>query len=207
MSSERPSILIVDDHPMIRSALRSIFDGAVWIDSIYEADNGKKALAVLDTQSIDLVLLDINMPVMNGLECLGKIKQTNPNLKVVVLTQHDSSAYFKKFLQMRVDGYLLKGLSEKEMLKSIQLILFENEEVFSPQAAQNLKLLKCTLSDREIEILTLLCEEKQTQEIAGLLNISPYTVNNHRISISRKTNTDNPIALTKWAIKNGLIEV
>jgi DNA-binding NarL/FixJ family response regulator len=207
MSSERPSILIVDDHPMIRSALKSIFDGAEWIDSIYEADNGKKALATLNSKRIDLVLLDINMPVMDGVACCNKIKQLAPSVKVVVLTQHDSSAYFKKFLKLGVDGYLLKGLSETEMLESIRLILLENEEVFSPQAARNLKLLKCTLSDREIEILTLLCEEKQTQEIAGLLNISPYTVNNHRISISRKTNTDNPIALTKWAIKNGLIEV
>ena len=200
--------MVVDDHPMIRSALVSMFNTRAYIKNIHEASDGLICIKKLNQVYVDIVLLDISMPNMNGIECIKEIKQNWPRVKVIILTQFSDDKYYRTLTSLGADGYLLKSTTENILIKSFEEIVFENKKVVSLDVDINLALFDDTevlLGARESQVLALICNGLKSHEIAENLNISIHTVNNHRKSILKKTGSSSTPALVNWAKKHGLI--
>lgn len=201
-------LMVVDDHPMIRSALVSMFNTRPYIKNLYEAEDGQIAIKMLNQYYVDIVLLDISMPNMNGIECIKEIKQNWPRIKVIILTQFSDDKYYRTLTSLGADGYLLKSTTENILIKSFEEIVFENKKVVSLEVDINLALFDDTeviLGARESQVLALICNGLKSHEIAASLNISIHTVNNHRKSILKKTDCTSTPALVHWAKTHGLI--
>jgi DNA-binding NarL/FixJ family response regulator len=200
--------MIVDDHPMIRSALESVFKPLPYIKEIYQASDGLLAIKHLTHVTIDVVLLDISMPNMNGIQCIKEIKQKWPSTKVIILTQFSDQKYYESLMSMGADGYLLKSTTEESLVSSFQQIVFEQKTIVSEDVAQLVQLdntVNDILGEREIQILVLICHGLKSHEISENLNISIHTVHNHRKAILRKTKSPTTPALMQWAKDNSIV--
>lgn len=203
-------ILIVDDHAMIRDGIKSILNEQEDLCVIGEASNGKIALELIDDFEINLVIMDINMPIMNGIECTHIIKEKYPSVKVLTLTMYDEELYLAKMMEAGAVGYILKDSGRDELLKSIYAII-EGKHYFSPEITINVikeltnpskskKIVKNPLTSREQEILDLIVKEFSNQEIAEKLSISIRTVDAHRRNLLEKTHSRNTAGLVKFAL-------
>jgi DNA-binding NarL/FixJ family response regulator len=208
-------VLLVDDHQLIIDGLKSLMKNDGEIEIAGTANNGREALRVLEILTIDVVLMDIDMPVMNGIDALKEIKKGKPAIKVIILSMHDESGMIKNLLALGADGYLLKSTSQDELISAIKKVS-DGNKYFSTEVT--LSLLNGSLSNsqpsrpqaeilttREEEILKLIAEGYSNKEIGTRLFISHRTVDTHRTNLMKKLNTSNIAGLISYAIKSGLI--
>lgn len=210
------TVMIADDHKMIREGLKKIleFDGEVQV--IEEADNGQECIKKLKTAKPDVILLDINMPVMNGIETLQALKKKRKKYKVLMLTVHNEVEYLLKAVDIGIDGYLLKDSDSSELMRAIKSV--NNGEKFiqpslipllnSKLIARDLDKEKVEkLSNREIEVLKLVSVGMFNKEIGKKLDISERTVKNHMSNIFKKIECTDRTQAAVFAIRNGLVNV
>jgi DNA-binding NarL/FixJ family response regulator len=207
-------IILADDHLMFRDGIKRIIEDSQHLSVIGEASDGLQLLELLKKTKPDMVILDISMPKLRGLETTRAIKTLYPDIKVLILTMHRNKEYLLQALSAKADGYLLKEDSDRQLAAAIESI--QGGKIFlsplmSEDLSQNLlgfienadQSLDETLSTREKEVLTLLAEGKSSKEIADLLFISTRTVEHHRASINKKLKIRNLVDLVKYAIRKG----
>jgi two-component system response regulator NreC len=213
--SEQIRVLIADDHTIVRSGVRLLLEAEEDIRIVGEALDGNEALAMTETLQPDVVLMDIAMPGMDGLEATRQLKDRWPDVQVLVLTMHRSDEYFFEMLKNGASGYVLKGADPSELIKAVRVV-GQGEVFLYPTMAQ--KLLKDylsrvgkfdesdpQLSPREKEILRLLAEGYSNKEIAESLVISPSTVYTHRGNLMNKLGLNNRRELIQYARKRGFL--
>ncbi len=207
------TILIADDHQMFIDGIKSLLRKEAHIKIVGEVANGLEALDFLETQQVDLLITDINMPKMDGLALTKKVKQHYPETKVLVLSMHDDKQVISEILLAEAEGYILKNTGKEELTKAINYIVegstHYSKEVLTimmqqlKKQEQNNQETK-TLTERELEILKLIVQEYSTAAIADKLFISPRTVDTHRKNIMQKTQSKTIIGLIKFAFHNGI---
>jgi DNA-binding NarL/FixJ family response regulator len=206
------NILLVDDHQIVMNGLKSLLAQKPEYLVKGEALNGAEALAVLAVLKIDLVLMDIDMPVMNGIEATKEIKKQFPEVKIIMLTMHDEKAMIKSMLDLGADGYLLKNSSLSELHNAIQSVYlgkqFLSDDVNSALMAPDIDKSGALseLTDREIEIIKLIAEGMSNKEIGDKLFISHRTVDTHRTNLMNKLGLHNVAGIVRFAISNGLTD-
>lgn len=213
--------MIVDDHQLFRSGLISLMDSFQDIEVIGEAGNGQELLNLLEDQKPDVVLMDLNMPVMDGIETTKAIKAKFPEIKIVILTMQDEDKFIVHLIDQGANGYLLKNSHPDEMVHAIRTVV-EQEQYFNQMTSQVLlnslregrkKHQKPTFSNqleltrREKEVLQLICEGLSNSEISEKLFISIRTVEGHRSNLLNKTDTRNSAGLVAYAMRHNLVNV
>ncbi|MCA9913090.1 MAG: response regulator transcription factor [Anaerolineae bacterium] len=212
-------ILIVDDHEVVRAGMRMLLESAEDFEVVGEAGNGQEALDFIQNQPVDIVIMDVTMPEMNGVEATRRIKEVNPDVRILALTIHEGEDYFFQMLQAGASGYVPKRAASEILIEAIYHI-GQGNVFIEPQIAKLLvtDYLKRVeegsernsydgLTPREQEVLTHIAEDYTNQEIANLLSISVKTVERHRENIMSKLNLHTRIELTKYAIRKGLIKL
>jgi DNA-binding NarL/FixJ family response regulator len=213
---EKLDIIIVDDHKLFREGLKILLKNLEQIGEIWEAPDGEVFLQMIRTIHPTLVLMDIEMPKVNGIEATQKALELFPDMKILALSMYGDEEYFQKMIDAGVCGFLLKNSEFSEVRKAIYLVAEGNnyftEEVLY-KLVNRIKIKSShaepmvSLSDRESEVLLLICKGLSNQEIAEKLFISKRTVDHHRASLLTKTNTKNTASLVIHAIKNKLIDI
>lgn len=210
------NIMITDDHSMIREGLKSLLELDGDIKVIAEAVDGQDCLNKLETVTPDVLLLDINMPIMNGLDVLKNLKLRRNKVKVLVITAHNEVEYLMKAVDIGINGYVLKD-SESAVLKKAIVSIAAGENYIQPSLipALNAKMIEKdedgvkleNLTNREIEVLKLLAVGMYNKEIAETLNISERTVKNHVSNIFKKLNVTDRTQAAVFAIRNGIVNI
>jgi DNA-binding NarL/FixJ family response regulator len=207
-------VILAEDHDIVREGLQSLFKDDEDIKIVGEASNGQVLIDLLQTTPADIVLMDINMPVMNGLEATKYISKNHKKIKVLVLSMMDHPGYLKQMLEAGAEGYVLKSAGKEELLMAIKTV-FMGKTFISPEVSQKAaaadskeleskKLVK--LTKRELQVLELLAEGLTNKEIAEKIYLSKRTVETHRKNLIDKTNSKNSSALIRYAIVNGIIK-
>lgn len=208
---KKTKIAIVDDHQILRAGLKVLLQCIDSIDIVIEASNGKEFLEQLEVNSPDLVIIDINMPVMNGAETVKIARKKFPELKVIVLSMNREEHYFKTMNDLGVDGYIIKESDYEELEHAIETVLkggkYFSQELLLSLVNNRPAHMKINLSEREQEILNYLCKGFSANEIAEKLFISPRTVEKYRSDLLLRTESANSISLVVFAIKNGLVTI
>jgi len=213
--SDRIRVLIADDHIIVRSGLRLLLETESDFEVVGEASEGSEALILVEKHLPDVVLMDIAMPGMDGLEATRRIKASWPQIQVLVLTMHRSDEYFFEMLKAGASGYILKGAETSDLIHAVRVV-GRGEVFLYPSIAQ--KLVKdylsfvqwgegsaSSLSPREKEILRLLGEGYSTKEIADKLVISQSTIHSHRSNLMTKLGLSNRRELIQYARQRGLV--
>jgi len=203
-------LIIADDHQLMIEGIKTILSETPEIKIIGEALNGKQLLEMLETTQPDIVLLDIRMPELDGLDTLEIIMGRYPEIKAIMLSQYSERSMVKKSIEFGAKGYLLKDCGKKNLIKAIKKI-FTGGICFEIYGFHhNIKEKTCDLSQlslRELEVLKLICKELTSHEIADKLNISKETINTYRARLMKKTGAKNVIGLYKWALEYKLIDL
>jgi two-component system response regulator NreC len=211
-------VLIADDHKIVRAGVRSLLDGYDDIEVVGEASSGVEAIDQVVRLQPDVVLMDIAMGDLSGLEATAEIKERAPQVKVLALTMHDREEYFFAMLRAGALGYVLKDSEPEELITAIRVV-YRGEALLSPvvtkavladylaQPAQGTPSRYDRLSLREKEVLRLIVEGKTNIEIAKILHLSTKTIEKHRANMMNKLELHNLPELIKYAIRKGLIEV
>ena len=215
--TQKPNIIIVDDHLIFRQGLKSIITLENIANVIGEASNGLELLKLLTNLKPDLVLMDIDMPHMNGLDATEKAMELMPELKIIAFSMFSDEEYYYKMIDRGVKGFILKTSGIKELENAIQNVMsgdsyFSNELLRKiinnfGHSTNNKPTLQDNLTEREIEILQQICLGLSTDEIAEKLFISPKTVKSHKSNLLEKTVCKNTPALILFAIKNKIVEL
>jgi two-component system response regulator NreC len=206
-------LLLVDDHKVVRSGLRMLLDNEADLTIVGEADTGQEALQLVEQLQPDLVLMDIGLPDLSGIDVTYQIKQRWPKIAVVALTIHEDEEYFFKMLQAGVNGYVPKRAAPEELLIAIRTTIEGGVYLYPSLAKLLVKDYLAGerpdqldgLTEREQEILAHLAEGASNEAIADTLNISQKTVSRHRENIMRKLNLHSRADLVKYAIRKGII--
>jgi two-component system response regulator NreC len=210
-------ILLADDHVVMRSGLRALLERQTNLEVVGESENGRNTVELAASLKPDVVVMDIGMPILNGIEATKTIVTDQPTTAVIILSMHADESYVMRALKAGARGYLLKDSAPADLLSAIQAVS-QNKSFFSPKVSRILaedyvRVLKQKggvdsydlLTSREQEILQLLAEGKANKEVATALNISPYTVETHRKHILEKLNLHNPAELILYAVRKGII--
>jgi DNA-binding NarL/FixJ family response regulator len=205
-------LIIADDHPVIIDGINLILEEEKDIQVIATAVNGIELMKILDTKETDVILMDVNMPEMSGIEATQQIKHKYPEVKVLSFSQYAEKRFVKQMLKNGADGYLLKNAMVSEIVNAINIVyaggIYLSEELpnfFSDKPKRKSRDLFPDLSKRELDVLKLICDEKSTNEIAELLFISTSTVETHRANLLLKVGAKNTAGLVKWAVENEVI--
>jgi DNA-binding NarL/FixJ family response regulator len=210
-------VLLVEDHLIVRHGIRALIETSKDVQIIGEASDGKEALDKIAKQAPDIVLMDMNMPLMNGLECTKVIKVKYPRIKVLILTMHDDENYVFDMLDAGADGYILKNTSREELVFAIRKIA--NNEAYigsdisismfskfrSEKNSEEIHKVNVDLTEGELSVLNLISEGLTNTEIADKLFTSVRTVETRRKKLLEKTGTNNTATLIRFAITNGII--
>jgi len=203
-------VIIADDHVIFRKGLRTVLNEIPFVKVIAEASDGNELLKILQKNPADIILMDINMQGMNGIEATKKITDKYPETDVIALTMHEEIGYFNKMIEVGAKGFLLKK-TNKEQLETAIRTVFYGETYFSEEFELSMPKSKpksknnIAISDREKEVLKLIAKGFSNIEIADKLNLSKRTVDGHKSRLFEKTNAKNAPNLIMFAIKNGLI--
>ena len=210
-------ILLADDHIVMRTGLRALLERQPNLEVVGESENGRETVELVASLGPDVVVMDVAMPVLNGIEATKTIVTQRPATAVVILSMHADESYVMRALKAGARGYLLKDSAAADLIGAIQAVS-QNKSFFSPKVSRILaedyvRVLKQKgavdsydlLTGREREILQLLAEGKANKEVATALNISPYTVETHRRHILEKLNLHNPAELILYAVRKGII--
>ncbi len=211
-------LFLVDDHEVVRSGLRMLLESETDMEIVGEAGTAEEAIAQVSRLEPDVILMDITLPGVSGIEAAGRLKQSHPKLAIVALTMHEDEEYFFKMLEAGASGYVPKRAAPEELLTAIRAAA-QDEVYLYPSLA---KLLvkdhlereaqeprpknADILTDREQEVLSYLADGANNSEIAGILHISPKTVARHRENIMRKLNLHSRTELVRYAIRKGIID-
>ncbi len=206
-------ILLVDDHPLVLDGINARLETVAGIRVVGQAHNGKEALALATEVKPDVVLMDITMPVMGGLEATACFREMFPGTHVLILSMHDDQEYVVKMMQVGASGYILKDVSAKELVKAIKAV-HQGESYFtrlkSKDATVALKSVpeqEGLLTQREETVLKLIAEGQCNKDVARSLDISVRTVETHRQNIKSKLKIHTAAGLTKFAIEYGLVKL
>ena len=210
-------ILLADDHNVIRRGLRALLEKQAEFSVVGEASDGREAVAIAESQSVDVAVLDIGMPLLNGIEAAQRIAAKRPQTAIVVLSMHSDEAYVLRALKAGARGYILKDSAEGDLIQAIKSV-FAGKAFFSPEISRVLaedyvrEMSKRNVEDsyellttREREILQLLAEGKSNKEVATLLDLSLRTVETHRSNIQEKLNLHSWPELILYAVRKGVI--
>ncbi len=208
-------IILADDHAIVRSGLARLLQQQEGMEIVGQADSGVSAVALTRQLSPDVVIMDIGMPDLNGIEATRQIIKESPRIKVIGLSMHSSKKYIREMFKAGASGYLLKNCSFEELMEALNVVI-AGKTYISPSistavigdyisgAVDDKSSVFAVLTEREREVLQLLAEGKTTKQIAERLHISSKTVEAHRLKIMHKLDIDNIAQLTKYAIQEGL---
>jgi DNA-binding NarL/FixJ family response regulator len=208
-------MLLVDDHEIVRDGLKTLIESQHGMDIIAEAENGVQALEICKKQDVDLIIMDVNMPEMDGIESTKKIKDQFPDVKILALTMSDNDVHIRKMIESGASGYILKNAGREELKKAIEALM-NDQHYFSDTATQSvmMELVRnkgksnsggmVQITEREMEVLELILKEHTNQEIAEKLFISVRTVDAHRRNLLQKTGARNTAGLVRYALENNL---
>lgn len=208
-------VLLVDDHALVRAGLRSLVQGFAGVEVVAEAGNGRDAVALAKTHAPNVVLMDIAMPELNGLEAAARLRDELPGARVLVLSMHSNEEYVLRALRAGVAGYLLKDSAPSELQRAIETVM-RGEVYLSPWVSRKviddyLKRLDDSddplqqLTPRQREILQLIAEGKSTKDIGFLLDISIKTVETHRAQLMERLGVHDVPGLVRCAMRLGLV--
>ncbi len=210
-------VLLVDDHPLVIDGIQARLEDEGGIEVVGRANNGQEAIEAAHNLKPDVVLMDISMPVMNGLEATKVLQQQMPETRVLILSMHDNREYMVQLIQSGAKGYILKDVSAAEMVSAVETV-YRGGTYFSSSASQTLfsqfdqpqvaePASTSVLTPRESMVLRLLAEGSNNKEIAKALGISVRTVETHRQNIKSKLNIQTAAGLTRYAIENDLVQL
>jgi two-component system response regulator NreC len=210
-------VLLADDHQLMRSGVRLMLEREPDLTVVGEAGDGREAVALAKTLKPEVVVMDIGMPNLNGIEAALQMTQHNPELAVVMLSMHSDESYVLRALKAGARGYLLKDSAEADLIKAVHVVA-GGKSFFSPAVSKVLlddyvrKLKRSGTEDaydlltpREREILQLIAEGKSNKDVANLLNLSVYTVESHRSNLMEKLNVKGVPELILYAVRKGII--
>lgn len=221
MTTSNIEVLIVDDHPLLRQGLKTLLELEGEITVVGQASNGPEALRLADQLRPDVVLLDINMPGMNGIEVAKALRERRPEVAILVLTIHDDETYVKVMIRSGAKGYLLKDAEPREVVAAIKKVAagesvyptdlmervmehYHNLEMKYGKLQSAAAISDLSLTTRELEILQYIVEGMSNKEIAAALYISEKTVKNHITSLLRKLNVEDRTQAAVFAVSQGL---
>jgi len=210
-------ILIADDHQLFREGLMTLLSSALNIEIVAQAENGKQTIEKAKKLSPDIILMDIGMPIINGIEATGILQMEAPKIKVIALTMHSEKHFIKGMLEAGAYGYLFKNCAYDELIDAINTV-FAGKKYLSDDITEfiihdyigkpkNKQEDDPQLSVREMEILKLIADGKTSREISELLFVSIKTIGTHKQNILNKLNMNSTADLVKYAIKKGLISL
>ena len=215
----KTKLLLVDDHAVVRSGLRMLLDGQADVEIVGEAGTASEAINAVSSLKPDVVLMDIGLPDMSGIDATREIKNLWPGVAVVALTIHEDQEYFFNMLEAGASGYVPKRAAPEELLTAIQVAasgevylypslakLLVKDYLLHEPTADSVNKAVNNLTPREQEVLTLLADGDSNAEIADKLSISPKTVSRHRENIMQKLNLHSRTELVKYAIRKGIIQ-
>ena len=210
-------VYIADDHTLFRKAMVNLLRSFERITDVKDAENGKELLTLIKYQQPDVVIVDLQMPVMDGSETSAIILQKYPDVKVIILTMHDSSKFILHMMDLGVHAFLLKNTEPDELEKAIYAVadkdFYHNDLVVAVlrknvnerKTGQRPSFQAAELTEREKEILLLICQELTMKEIGQRLFLSENTVRNHRVNIMEKVGVNNIVGLVKYAYEAGVV--
>lgn len=210
-------ILVVDDHGIVRKGLRFLLDRQQGMEVVGEASEGREAVRLSEELSPNVVIMDVAMPQLNGIDAAAQIIKNNPGTAVIMLSMYADESYLVRALGVGAKGYLLKESAEVDIVRAVQVVS-QGRPFFSPQIAQSLledymRTLQQRglqdsydlLTEREREVLQLLAEGKSNKEVATLLDLSTYTVETHRTNLMHKLNLHNTAEIVLYAVRKKII--
>lgn len=219
MNKNIPNIIIADDHDMFRDALKTMLELDDIANVLTEASNGKELLSLLEEYVPDIILLDIDMPQMGGIEAAGIINDKYPTIKILALSMYGDEKYYQEMIKAGAMGFILKSSNKSELEEAIKSIhnghnYFSNELLMKiieqmgvastePKSTE----LEITFTDREIDVLKLLCQGLSSNDIAEKLFLSSKTIENYRVKLLNKTKSKNSVGLVVYVLKNNIIEL
>jgi two-component system, NarL family, response regulator NreC len=210
------TILLADDHPIIRLGIKNLLDTEEDLMVVGEAENGKQAVLLAERLKPDILIVDMMMPILNGLEVIRRINQRLPQTRCIVLSLQSATPYVMQALKAGAFGYILKDSGPNEVIHAIHKVM-DDQRYLSPQLSEhliNIFIEKTesgpldpyhALTNRERELLQICAEGQSNKEIAELLSISPRTVEQHRQSMMRKMGFNNQTELIRFALKRGIL--
>lgn len=211
------NVYIADDHTLFRKAMVNLLHTFSRVNEVKDAENGKELLELVKKEPPQVVVVDLQMPIMDGVEASEILVRKFPDVKVIMLTMHDSEKYILHMVELGVHAFLLKNTEPEELERAIYTVhdkdFYHNDLVANvlrksireQLEARRPEFSRISLTDREKEILHLICKEMTIREIALYLNISENTVRNHRVNLMEKIGTDNAIGLVRFAYESGLL--
>ncbi len=210
-------ILIADDHGIVRQGLRSVLSRDPYFEIVGEAASGAETLALAASLTPDVLILDICMPELNGIDAAAQIHKKNPEIRIIVLSMHSDETYVLRALNAGVKGYLLKDSAEVDLVRAVHAV-YRGNPYFSPEISEvmledymrtlqqkNLQDSYELLTDREREVLRLLAHGKSNKETAASLDVSVNTVETHRNSLMKKLNLHNTAEIVLYAVRKKIV--
>ncbi len=214
MKKSKLKVYLAEDHNVVRKGMQRLLNSFDEVGVVKDAANGKELLSLIEEDHPDAVILDVEMPVMGGIEAARIIADRYPSVKMLVLTMHNEAVFINKLLDIGVHGFLSKSAEPQEVVKALQSIVekdfYKNEIVEkalvrSPAGHQGDRYGK--LTNREVEILLLICQELSPGEISERLEISEKTFFNHRANILEKTSSRSNVGIIRYAVLNGYFKI
>lgn len=210
-------ILLADDHGVVRKGLRFVLERQAGMEVVGEAADGRDAVRLAETTNPHIVIMDVGMPLLNGIEATAQMVKRNPAIGVIILSMHSDEHYILSALNAGAKGYLLKGSAEEDLVRAINAVS-RGTPFFSPEITKtmledymrflqqrNLQDSYDLLTEREKEVLQLLAEGKSNKEVATILDISVYTVDTHRMHLMQKLNLHNTAEIVLYAVRKKVI--
>jgi DNA-binding NarL/FixJ family response regulator len=211
--SQKVTIVLVDDHAVVRAGVRRLLEQETLFEVIGEAESGEKAYKIFGELKPDVMVMDLSMPGMGGLESIRRILMRHERARILVLSMHEDLSFANQALKLGAKGYLIKNTLGDDLVKSIQMVardeIFLSDEIAEKMAMQSISGAEDPideLSAREFEIFRLLAEGLEIDAIAATLNISSKTVSNYQTMIKQKLNINTAVELIRYAIKTGVIK-
>jgi len=211
--AKKTTIVLIDDHAVVRAGVRRLLEQESLFEVIGEAESGEKAYQIFGELKPDVMVMDLSMPGMGGLEAIRRILMRHEKAKILVLSMHEDLSFANQALKLGAKGYLTKNTLADDLVKSIQMVskgdVFLSDEIAKKMAMQSISGNQDPiheLSAREFEIFRLLAEGLDIDAIATTLNISSKTVSNYQTMIKQKLNINSPVELIRYAIKAGVIK-
>ena len=212
--SDRTRVILADDHTLVRAGIRRILESQPQCAVVAEAQNGAETIDALKQHEADVLVLDLNMVGLEGIEVLRKCKAAHPDVKVLILTMHAGREYVARAIAEGADGYLLKDSAVQDLAAAIESVM-GGGTFFSPAVQQQMAEIVRDghrqglpgLTEREREVLTLIARGLSTKEIAATLDIGPRTVDTHRSNLMRKLGVKSVALLTQVAIREGIVPI
>lgn len=203
-------ILIVDDHKIFSESLKMVLEAQNY--EVKNVNQAALALKYIKSETFDVIITDVEMPELNGLDFIKAIKSFEKELpkkpKYIILTSYTKVKVFQQFYNLGIDSYLSKNISQLELLNVVKKVLkdekYFEKSIYDAYIQSNTNSETVELTNRELDVLSLILEEKTTNEIAEKLNISPFTVEGHRKNLMQKTNSKNVVGLIKYSLLNNI---